>query len=221
MVRRLDPDYFLRAQCSIDLWPDANVYPTVVSPAGSVAGYAIALAASATKAAALTSGASRLDEALRIYLDESLPALERLGDARSHAITFGRVADVLILRGQLDDALRIRRDCELPVYEHLGDVRSIALTRGQIADILDLRGEHDEALRIRREEELPVYERLGDDRFRGITLGKIAGLMTRLGNRAAALAHWRAAAAILAPLCDARLTAWARAGLAALEPPRG
>jgi hypothetical protein len=48
-----------------------------------------------------------------------LPVYERLGNAREAAVTKGRIADILRIRGDLDGALRIRREEELPVYERL------------------------------------------------------------------------------------------------------
>src|SRR5207245_858062 len=98
------------------------------------------------------------------------------------AVARGRIADILVQRGELDEALRIRRDAELPGYTRLGDVRSIAVTQGQIADILAQRGELDEALRIRREEELPVYTRLGDVRSIAVTQGQIADILAQRGE---------------------------------------
>ena len=105
---------------------------------------------------------------------EVFPAFERLGNARSNAITQGKIADILLACGQLDEALRIRQEEQLPIFERLGDVRAKAATQGQIADILEARDQLDEALRIRQDEELPVYERLGDVRAKAAVLFKIA-----------------------------------------------
>src|SRR5712692_9155079 len=103
-------------------------------------------------------------------------------DEHTLAVARGRIADILVERGELDEALRIRREEQLPVYTRLGDVRSIAVTQGQIADILVQRGELDEALRIRREEELPVYTRLGDVRSIAVTQGQIADILMQRGE---------------------------------------
>ena len=123
-----------------------------------------------------------LDEALAHWREVELPLHQRLGDARSQAITMGQIADILQLRGQLDEALRILQEEELPVFERLGDLRSKAITMGKIADILQARGQLDEALRIRQEEELPVYERLGDLRLKAITMGQIADILQARGQ---------------------------------------
>jgi tetratricopeptide (TPR) repeat protein len=90
------------------------------------------------------------DEALTHWREVELPLHRRLADARSQAVTMGRIADVLQARGQLDEALRIRQEEQLPVYERLGDVREKAVTMGKIADVLQARGQLDEALRIRQ-----------------------------------------------------------------------
>jgi tetratricopeptide (TPR) repeat protein len=118
-----------------------------------------------------------LDEALAHWREVQLPLYRRLGDARSQAITMGRITDILETRGQLDEALRIHQEEELPVYERLGDMRLKALTMGQIAEILQAQGQLDEALRIYQEEALPVFERLGDVRLKAITMGQIADIL--------------------------------------------
>jgi tetratricopeptide (TPR) repeat protein len=100
-------------------------------------------------------------EALK-WLEKAKTEFERLGNPHSHAVTMGKIADILVRRGDLDQALRIYKDELLPVYERLGDVRSRAVTMGKIADILVSRGDLDEALRIRQQEQLPVYEKLKD-----------------------------------------------------------
>ena len=48
---------------------------------------------------------------------------ERLGETRSAAVTWGKIADIAYRRGDYDEALRIRREVELPVFERLGDTR--------------------------------------------------------------------------------------------------
>jgi tetratricopeptide (TPR) repeat protein len=122
------------------------------------------------------------DEALAHWREVQLPLYRRLGYAKSQAITMGRIADILQVRGQLDEALRIRQEEELPVYERLGDVRLKAITKGEIANILQARGQLDEALRIHQEEALPVFERLGDVRSKAITMGRIADILQARGQ---------------------------------------
>jgi hypothetical protein len=85
-------------------------------------------------------------------------------------VTQGKIADILMARGQLDEALRICQQEQLPVYERLGDVRSRAVTQGKIADILMARGQLDEALHLLQTELVPVFERLGD--VRGLIVGR-------------------------------------------------
>ena len=122
------------------------------------------------------------DEALAHWREVQLPLYRRLGYAKSQAITMGRIADILQVRGQLDEALRIRQEEELPVYERLGDVRLKAITMREIANILQSRGLLDEALRIQQEEALPVFERLGDAHGKAITMVKIAGILQSRGQ---------------------------------------
>ncbi|WP_416959602.1 CHAT domain-containing protein [Streptomyces sp. Agncl-13] len=143
-----------------------------------------------TRSAAITWGKiadilqqrGEIDEALRIYREDTLPVYERIGDTRSTAVTWAKIADILQQRGEIDEALRIYREDTLPVYERIGDTRSTAVTWGRIADILQQRGEIDEALRIRREVELPVYERIGDTRSTAVTWGQIADIFEQRGE---------------------------------------
>ncbi|QTR45404.1 tetratricopeptide repeat protein [Thiothrix litoralis] len=114
--------------------------------------------------------------------DFAVPMFRQVGNTRSVAVAYGRIADILQARGQLDEALNIRQTEQLPVYEKLGDVRSKAVTMGKIADILQARGQLDEALNIRQTEELPVYEKLGDVRSKAVTMGKIADILQARGQ---------------------------------------
>ncbi|MCP4184072.1 MAG: hypothetical protein GY761_12270, partial [Hyphomicrobiales bacterium] len=84
-----------------------------------------------------------------------------LGDKRSLAVTRGKIADILVARGDIDEAYRIRTEEQLPVYEALGDKRSLAVTRGKIAGILEARGDIDEALSVWAEVAVDA-ESLGD-----------------------------------------------------------
>jgi 3',5'-cyclic AMP phosphodiesterase CpdA/tetratricopeptide (TPR) repeat protein len=129
-----------------------------------------------------------LDEALHILRDELLPVFERLGDDRSHAVTWSRIAGLLHHdRGELDEALRILRHDVLPVYERLGDDRSRAVTLGNIVNILRTRGDLEEALRILRHDVLPDFERLGDVHSRAATMGTIADILRTRGELEEAL----------------------------------
>ncbi len=123
-----------------------------------------------------------LDAALAHWREVELPLHQRLGDARSQAITMGQIADILQARGQLEEALRIRQEVELSVFERLGDLRSWAITMERIADILRARGQLDEALRIYQEEALPVFERLEDLHSKAIAMGRIADILEARGQ---------------------------------------
>ena len=94
----------------------------------------------------------------------------------------GRIADILVSRGEWDEALRIRREEQLPVFSRFNEARALAVAYGRIADIFFLQGELDKALQIRQEEELPVYIRLGDARERAAASGKIADIHVRRGD---------------------------------------
>ncbi|MBF0622810.1 MAG: CHAT domain-containing protein [Magnetococcales bacterium] len=121
------------------------------------------------------------DGALK-WLEKSKEVFQKKEDPRHLAITWRKIADILVIRGELDRALRIRKVEEFPVFERLQDVRERAITLGRIADILTYRGELDEALRIRKVELLPVYERLQDVREHAITWGKISNILATRGE---------------------------------------
>ena len=122
-----------------------------------------------------------LEAAEEVYR-QAKQTLSSLDDSRQRAVVWGRIADILEIRGELDKALCIRIDREVPVYERLGDVRLRAVAQGKIADVLYAQGELDEALRIRVEEEIPTYDRLGDIRSSAIARGKVADAFQTRGE---------------------------------------
>lgn len=121
--------------------------------------------------------------------------MERLarsaGDDRDRALALGKIADVLVVRGDPDQALRICREEVSPVFHRLGDLREHAITLGKIAHVLAVQGKLDDALRILREEVLPVCNQLGDARQRALTLARIADILTTRGERDEALQIFR------------------------------
>jgi len=127
---------------------------------------------------------------------------ERLGDARSRAVTLGDIAGILVSKGEVDEALALHQE-ELAVYERLGEARSRAVTLGDIARILVNKGEVDETLAL-HQERLAVFERLGDARSRAVTLGDIARILVSKGEVDEALALHREMLAVFERLGDAR-----------------
>jgi tetratricopeptide (TPR) repeat protein len=78
------------------------------------------------------------DEAFAAYraAQKALEEAEGLDvEVRLHqrAVVEGKIADILMARGDLDEALRIRREVQIPVFERLGDVREALVTRTNIA----------------------------------------------------------------------------------------
>ena len=127
---------------SVDQFRNANQQSTRLQPHATLAARAKRIGALAAmleqtndaetrwplllELADLNKSIGELDRA-KAALDQALPLAQTLSDdGFAKAITLGRVADVLYVRGELDEALRIRRDELLPVYEKLGDVRSRA-----------------------------------------------------------------------------------------------
>ncbi len=141
----------------------------------------------AVEMADLLESMGKRDQAERVLRDIALPEFRRIGDARSHAVSMGRIADILQARGERDAALKIWREAVLPVFGRLGDVRAQAVTMGRIADILESCGERDDALKIWQQDLLPIFERIGDVRSRAVTMGKIADILRDRGELDAAL----------------------------------
>ena len=83
------------------------------------------------------------DEDLRIRHQEELPVYERIGDTRSLAITWGRIADVHHQRGDYDKA-RPLHEKRLQVGRDLGDIDGIANAQWSLAQ-LDLKNDDVEA----------------------------------------------------------------------------
>jgi hypothetical protein len=67
----------------------------------------------------------QFDAALRIHRDEELSVYERLGDARSKAVTMFRIAEILQTHGQLDEARRYADDAR-EIFARLQDPAGIA-----------------------------------------------------------------------------------------------
>jgi tetratricopeptide (TPR) repeat protein len=122
------------------------------------------------------------EEALRIFQEEILPAVEKLGDARMKAVLRSKSAEVYASLGQTKEALRIYRDEVLPVIEKLGSTREQASARQGIADLLKTQGELDQALQILRDHVVPTFEELGN--LPGLA-GAIGGVVEILQARGA------------------------------------
>lgn len=82
----------------------------------------------------------QLDEALRLWREEVLPAFERLGDMQGKAIAMANITEILRRKGQFDEALRILQQQVLPAFERLGDTHGLIGCRTQLAKILLQRG---------------------------------------------------------------------------------
>jgi tetratricopeptide (TPR) repeat protein len=121
------------------------------------------------------------DRALRMYQNECLPRFQQLEDSRHEAMIFGKIVELLILKGQLPEAQKIIEQHELPIYQKLGNLREIALTQGKIGDILFRRGDLDQALQIWLEQVLPILSKLGDIREVAIFKGKIVDVLLTRG----------------------------------------
>ena len=81
---------------------------------------------------------------LRIRREEQLPVFERLGDVRSAAVTRGKIADVLMQKGDLDGAL-VLQEQRLETNRQLVDLADIAATQRDIAQIALARQQIEEA----------------------------------------------------------------------------
>lgn len=148
----------------------------------------------------------RLDEALRIYLQEVLPIYENFEFESKQVIIFDslehkmlellseraqildNIADILEMKGELDRALQVRHEELLPISKHLSDLRGSAVIMTKVTDILVTLGQTDEALRILHKEALHVFEHHIDDmREHAVVLGRIADILELHGQMDIAL----------------------------------
>ena len=136
--------------------------------------------------------ASDLDEALQTLKREVLPFFEQRGAVRYHAVTLGKVADILYARGGTgdhDEALRILQQDVLPALKKIGAMRECAFVGHRIAKLLFARGgtgDHDEALRILQQDVLPGLEKPGNEHYLVEARANAALLLHREGNAAEA-----------------------------------
>ncbi len=125
----------------------------------------------------------KIDEADAIYRLRLLPYFSSLGEPGRgpKAVVMGKIADILVMRGNLDDALHLLQNELIPEIRSLNDSKALAITQGQIADIFRIRRNFKEALRIRREVELPAYDE-HDVRSLSVVRYKIAETLLDRGD---------------------------------------
>lgn len=70
---------------------------------------------------------------------------QRLGDARSTAVTWGQIADIAYDRGELDEAARLHL-MRLRAFEELGDLDGIAAAKWSLGRVDLARQDHQSAL---------------------------------------------------------------------------
>ncbi len=126
-------------------------------------------------------------DALSIRRNHELPVYQRLGDELGKAKTLGKIAGLLIDRGDTDEALSIYREEILPIYDRLGVVREKALTMSSIAGIISQLGNTDEAYRILFEEALPLLQELKDVKYAALIQGQMAVMLQNVGRNDEAL----------------------------------
>jgi hypothetical protein len=72
-------------------------------------------------------------KALRIYREELLPLVTRLGDIREQAVSLSKAADILETQGHIDYAVRIMHEEVLPRLGRLGDTCAMLVGRVNLA----------------------------------------------------------------------------------------
>lgn len=116
----------------------------------------------------------------------SQPVYERLRDVRETAVTQGRIAGILVAKGELEAALAMH-EARLPVAQRLGDLDSIAHIRMSMAQIRMARGElesgaaqtiHDELA-----EAFAISIKLGRPNAIGMTGFLLAHVLAMAGHR--------------------------------------
>lgn len=103
------------------------------------------------------------DDALRIRVNEELPAYQRQGMQRAEAITYNEIADLLSNQGHFEDALEIRMNKALPILRELGELRLEAEVQLDIAFTLRAQGKLQEAFHICKDIVMPLAHKLQDE----------------------------------------------------------
>src|SRR5262249_17376293 len=107
-----------------------------------------------------------LDEALRIRREEELPVYERLGDVRSRGVVMGRIAYILLLKGNVKAARDLQEE-RLEINRGLADADGIAAALWGLAQLAIQEKKVDDAV-PRISEAYDIFVRLG--RADGIAL---------------------------------------------------
>ena|SRR6266436_1817891 len=120
-----------------------------------------------------------LDEALRIRREEELPVHERLGEVRERAVTMGRIAHILLRKGDVRAARALHQD-RLAIYRQLADPDGIGATLWGLAQ-LDLAEQKIDDAVPRIFEAYAIMSKLG--RAEGIAvIGQLVGQILAANN---------------------------------------
>src|SRR6266446_57596 len=75
-----------------------------------------------------------LDEALRILREELIPVFERLGEVRSRAVTMGKIAHILVQKGDVGAGRTLQME-RLEINQRLADADGIGATLWDLAQL--------------------------------------------------------------------------------------
>lgn len=162
----------------------------------------------------------RQGEAMLLRIQEELPVWSRLGEQREWAVTLGKVATLLVARGQITQAremLKARQDA----FEALGDGRGRAQTLLALADISLLQGALDEAQELLEGEVIPGFAWIGDEREGAVAQGKLAEVWEARGGIEEALRIRQGQLPVFERLGDLRERAVTLGKIAALYQEQG
>ena len=153
------------------------------------------------------------------YYNQALAIFEEVGDRRSVAQIFIRMASLAQHRGKTIEALKYLRDA-LEIAREVRDRRSEGILLGNLANVFRNQGAHVDALK-HKEQALAIAQEDGDRRYEGVIHGNMANVHQDKGRLDQAQQHFLNAVAIAQEVGDRRGESIILGNLALLYGSRG
>ena len=126
-------------------------------------------------------GIGELDLAEQLIKEQVLPFFHQRLDMRSIAVTQGKIAEIMVRRGDIASAEQTRRQ-QIPEFERIGDLVELCHTYYELARLCFIQSRIEDGLELLKEEVLPLAEYNADPRMRALAYGMIADVYTRRGE---------------------------------------
>ena len=153
------------------------------------------------------------------HYNQALAIFEEIGDRRSSAQIFVRLASLAQHRGKTIEALKYLRDA-LGIVREVRDRRSEGILLGNLANVFRNQGAHADAL-THQEQALSIAQEVGDRRYEGVIHGNMANVHQDKGRLEQAQQHFLNAVSIAQEVGDRRGESIILGNLALLYASRG